>query len=112
MKRILPTLCLVLAATLAGAQDVKREISRVTFDVYRFQNQFHVNMFVITGAGVVVTDPINAEAAAWLKDEIANNYPEYTSPPPLDDDRRNETSWTFMKKIIDSREATKSEGGH
>ena len=60
-----------LAATLAGAQDVKREISRVTFDVYRFQNQFHVNMFVITGAGVVVTDPINAEAAAWLKDEIA-----------------------------------------
>ena len=28
-------------------------------------------MFVITGDGVVVTDPINAEAAAWLKAEIA-----------------------------------------
>jgi len=43
----------------------------VTYDTYRFQNQFHVNMFVITGEGVVVTDPINAEAAAWLKTEIA-----------------------------------------
>jgi glyoxylase-like metal-dependent hydrolase (beta-lactamase superfamily II) len=28
-------------------------------------------MFVITGDGVVVTDPINAEAAAWLRTEIA-----------------------------------------
>lgn len=71
MKRILLILGLALVATLAGAQDVKREITRVTYDVYRFQNQFHVNMFVVTGAGVVVTDPINAEAAAWLKQEIA-----------------------------------------
>ncbi len=53
-----------------SAQDVKREITRVTDDVYRFQNQFHVNMFVVTGDGVVVTDPINSEAASWLRDEI------------------------------------------
>jgi hypothetical protein len=38
-----------------------------------------------------------------IKAEIAQQYPEYTTPPPLDDPRRNETSWTFMKKIIDSR---------
>ena len=38
-----------------------------------------------------------------MKAEIAENYPEYTAPPPLDDTRRNETSWTYMKKIIDSR---------
>jgi glyoxylase-like metal-dependent hydrolase (beta-lactamase superfamily II) len=61
----------VLAAGGAAAQELKREITRVTFDTYRFQNQFHVNMFVITGEGVVVTDPINAEAAAWLRTEIA-----------------------------------------
>jgi glyoxylase-like metal-dependent hydrolase (beta-lactamase superfamily II) len=54
-----------------AAQEARREISRVTFDVYRFQNNFHVNIFVVTGAGVVVTDPINEEAASWLKDEIA-----------------------------------------
>ena len=60
----------VLGAGGAAAQEIKREITRVTDDTYRFQNQFHVNMFVITGDGVVVTDPINVEAAAWLRTEI------------------------------------------
>jgi glyoxylase-like metal-dependent hydrolase (beta-lactamase superfamily II) len=60
----------VLGAGAAVAQEIKREITRVTYDTYRFQNQFHVNIFVITGDGVVVTDPINAEAAAWLRTEI------------------------------------------
>ena len=52
------------AAGGVAAQEIKREITRVTDDTYRFQNQFHVNMFVITVAGVVVTGSINAEAAA------------------------------------------------
>jgi len=69
-------LMLATIAAVAGnvvlAQEVKREITRVTFDTYRFQNQYHMNIFVITGDGVVVTDPINAEAAAWLKKEIAS----------------------------------------
>jgi glyoxylase-like metal-dependent hydrolase (beta-lactamase superfamily II) len=64
-------LLLTVAANTSFAQDVKREVTRVTDDVYRFQNRFHMNMFVITGDGVVVTDPINAEAAAWLRTEIA-----------------------------------------
>ena len=72
MKSLLMMLMLtVLSAEAATAQEVKREITRVTFDTYRFQNKFHVNIFVVTGDGVVVTDPINAEAAAWLKAEIA-----------------------------------------
>jgi len=41
---------------------------------------------------------------ALIRAEIAESYPEYVAPPPLDDQRRNETSWTYMKKIIDSRE--------
>jgi len=61
----------VLGAGGVEAQEVKREITRVTYDTYRFQNQFHVNVFVITGEGVLVNDPIKAEAAAWLKTEIA-----------------------------------------
>ena len=72
MKLLVMILMLaMLSVGGATAQEVKREITRVTFDTYRFQNKFHVNMFVITGDGVVVTDPINAEAAAWLKAEIA-----------------------------------------
>ena len=47
-----------------------------------------------------------------LKSEIAANYPEYVAPPPLDDPRRNETSWTYMKKIIDSRAEKPEEAGH
>ena len=72
MKRSLIILVLMAAGLGAvDAQDVKREVTRVTDDVYRFQNRFHMNMFVITGDGVVVTDPINEEAATWLKAEIA-----------------------------------------
>lgn len=36
-----------------------------------------------------------------MKAEIATNYPDYTAPPPADDDRRNETSWSYYKKIRD-----------
>ena len=72
MKRLFVLIVLfILAPVTVTAQEAKREITRITDDVYRFQNNFHVNMFVITDAGVVVTDPINAEAAGWLKEEIA-----------------------------------------
>ena len=41
---------------------------------------------------------------AVIKDEIATNYPGYDAPPPLDDRRPNETSWTYFKKVIGSQE--------
>jgi glyoxylase-like metal-dependent hydrolase (beta-lactamase superfamily II) len=59
-----------LIASVGNAQEAVREVSKVTGDVYRFQNNYHASVFVITGDGVVVTDPINAEAAAWLKAEV------------------------------------------
>ena len=40
-----------------------------------------------------------------IKQEIKTNYPEYTRPPPGDDDRKNETSWTYFKKLIDKQRA-------
>ncbi len=52
------------------AQDGEREITPLGDGLYRFRNRFHVNIVVVTGAGVVVTDPINADAAGWLKGEI------------------------------------------
>jgi len=74
MKRLVllaaPIFVLLAAATPAAAQEVTRAITPVAGDVYRFQNNFHASIFVVTEEGVVVTDPINAEAAAWLKDEI------------------------------------------
>jgi glyoxylase-like metal-dependent hydrolase (beta-lactamase superfamily II) len=58
----------------AQAQDIKRELTNVTGDVWRFQNKFHFSTVVVTSEGVVVTDPINAEAATWLETEIAARF--------------------------------------
>ncbi|MDX2144252.1 MAG: DUF1838 family protein [Rhodospirillaceae bacterium] len=40
-----------------------------------------------------------------IRKEIEANYPIYREPPPITDDRPNETSWTYMKKVIDARRA-------
>ena len=45
------------------------------------------------------------ELPAVMKDEIKANYPIYTAPPPLDDARPNETSWTYFKKMVDAKKA-------
>jgi Protein of unknown function (DUF1838) len=44
-----------------------------------------------------------------LKDEIALNYPAYTAPPPGDDPRPNETTWTVFKKMVDEQRAKSGE---
>ncbi len=64
----------VIAAVPASAQDAKRSIEQVTDDIYRFQNNFHNAMFVVTDDGIVVTDPINADAVAWLKAELTDRF--------------------------------------
>jgi glyoxylase-like metal-dependent hydrolase (beta-lactamase superfamily II) len=66
-----------LSATLslpAQAQDTTRTLTNITGDVWRFQNSFHFSVVTVTSAGVVVTDPINTEAATWLKAEIASRF--------------------------------------
>jgi glyoxylase-like metal-dependent hydrolase (beta-lactamase superfamily II) len=60
--------------TGAAAQDVKREITRIAGDLYRFQNNFHYSVFLVTPDGVIATDPINAAAATWLKAEIDKRF--------------------------------------
>jgi hypothetical protein len=34
-----------------------------------------------------------------LRTEIKVNFPAYQAPPPLDDERPNETSWTYFRKV-------------
>ncbi len=63
-------LCFTLVPALASAQGANRSITNIAGDVYRFQNNFHYSIFTITGDGVVVADPINRDAAIWLKGEI------------------------------------------
>ena len=66
----------VLAALAAFAQQQApvREITKIAGEVYRFRNNFHYSVFAVTPAGVIATDPINADAAQWLKDEIRRRF--------------------------------------
>ncbi len=62
-------------AGAAAAQDApKRAITQIAGDLYRFQNNFHFSVFLVTPEGVIATDPVNAEAASWLKAEIAERF--------------------------------------
>jgi len=77
MKRlILATLlgALFLAATPLLAQDTKRAITKIAGDLYRFQNKFHYSVFLVTPDGIIATDPINPDAAKWLKDELKSRF--------------------------------------
>ena len=38
-----------------------------------------------------------------IKNEVRASYKEYMAPPPLDDARPNETSWSYFKKVLDAR---------
>jgi hypothetical protein len=65
-------------------------------------------------SGLMYFNAVGKKLKSWndlpqiMRDEIEANYPDYTNAPPLDDTRPNETSWTYMKKIIDKRRAEKA----
>ncbi|MEZ5500023.1 MAG: DUF1838 family protein [Steroidobacteraceae bacterium] len=42
---------------------------------------------------------------AQLIDALKSRYPAYLTPPPLDDTRPNETTWTVTRRIIDEARA-------
>jgi glyoxylase-like metal-dependent hydrolase (beta-lactamase superfamily II) len=63
---------LLLQGAAASGQPSRpdNEITKLAEDVYLFRHQFHQSIFVTTPKGVIVTDPIGPDAAAWLKAEI------------------------------------------
>ena len=65
-----------VVSTAAHAQELEaqREITQVSGDLYRFQNNFHVSVFLVTPEGVIATDPIDADAAVWLRDQIQERF--------------------------------------
>jgi glyoxylase-like metal-dependent hydrolase (beta-lactamase superfamily II) len=67
-------ICTTMGLTQQPAQPPKRDITKIAGDLYRFQNNFHYSVFLVTPAGIIVTDPIDAEAAKWLKAELAQRF--------------------------------------
>ncbi len=79
MKGILRFLIVAAVATvpLSGVHAQSgpvREITHVAGDLYRFQNDAHVSVFLVTDEGVIATDPISEDAARWLEAEIAKRF--------------------------------------
>lgn len=66
----------LLVANTGFAQqgEVQRGVTQIAGDLYRFQNNFHYSVFLVTDEGIIVTDPINAEAAQELKEHIAEEF--------------------------------------
>lgn len=74
-------LCLLLMTSVSfmpvQAQDKSKTVRKITQlagDVYRFQNNHHFSVFMVTDEGVIATDPINADAATWLNTEIKKRF--------------------------------------
>lgn len=51
-----------------------RAITQIEGDLYRFQNNQHFSVFLVTPDGVIMGDPINGNAAEWLKQEIDERF--------------------------------------
>lgn len=72
----LPGAARAQAPVTPSAQNPVREITQIAGEVYRFRNNFHFSVFAVTPAGIIATDPINAAAATWLKDELKKRWPD------------------------------------
>ncbi len=75
-KQLLVFLIVLLVSGVSafGQQKPVRKITNIAGDLYRFQNRFHFSVFLVTPAGIIATDPINADAAQWLKAELKKRF--------------------------------------
>ena len=78
--RLLSLICVGLLVVTGSSEpvtaqeDAKRSITQISGDLYRFQNNFHYSVFLVTPEGIIATDPINADAATWLKVELQKRF--------------------------------------
>lgn len=61
-------------AALPQQSQPARKITKIAGDLYRFQNNSHASVFLVTPQGVIATDPINADAAKWLEAELKKRF--------------------------------------
>jgi glyoxylase-like metal-dependent hydrolase (beta-lactamase superfamily II) len=65
---------LFCAPVMAYSDEVKRTITDLGDGIYRFTNKFHSSIFIVGKDGLLMTDPMNKEAAMWLRDEIRSRF--------------------------------------
>jgi len=60
--------------------------------------------------GVIYMHTAGLKLSSWdalpdtMKDEIAEHYPDYAEAPPLDDARKNVTSWEYYRRVAEGEE--------
>lgn len=97
----------MLDASVGGLDNTNVSWARVSGWLPWMKMGGRVGQMIYNGAG--------KRLATWdelpeiLKKELMEQKPEYREPPPLDDDRPNETSWTYFKKVIDQQRANEHE---
>lgn len=64
----------VIGNPVHAQQESNRELVLVRGDLYRFINNHHAGIVYVTRDGIIVGDPINSEAAEWLKEELAQRF--------------------------------------
>jgi glyoxylase-like metal-dependent hydrolase (beta-lactamase superfamily II) len=81
IRRLLLATTLTTSTTLAVAADAP-PIFRPTFqiipisgDLYRSGNGAWHSIFLVTGDGIILADPLNPEHAEWLKGELDTRFP-------------------------------------
>jgi len=67
---VVGTLLLQISEVSAQQPRPDDEITKLADGVYVYRHLFHQAIFIVTAQGVIVTDPINLDAATWLKAEI------------------------------------------
>ncbi len=65
---------MVVTAGVSAEQAPKRSIEHISGDVYFFHNNIHNSIFMVTPEGILLVDPLNKEAAEWLKKQLASRF--------------------------------------
>ena len=52
----------------------RNEITQLTGDLYRFRDVRHFGMFLVTPEGIILVDPTNSQAAAWLREQLDERF--------------------------------------
>ena len=53
----------------------RREIIKVSGDLYRARNGIWYSLFLVTPDGIILADPLSTDFAAWLKSELDRRFP-------------------------------------
>lgn len=62
------------SAAAAAVQAPARSITDLGHNIYRFQDGHYYSVFIVGKKGLLLTDPINRQAATWLRAEIRERF--------------------------------------